>query len=463
MRIAISSIEVSERQRSELGDLGPLAASIAQHGLINPIVVEQVNDPGEPDRWRLIAGERRLRAHQALGLLEIEATPRFDCSQAQLQVLELEENIKRKDLTWQEEALAIRKYHELRLASDPTTTQADTARELSIDPAAVSRSLLVGEALALGTHPAILQADGTRAAVNIIYRNLDRAMSSALEFDLGLDEAGPAPDVAPAEVGTFPLPAKISAPAETGPSSSLPAPPPPPPPSPFQVLSTNFITWAESYSGPPFNFLHVDFPYGLNMGANPLQGTGADRARYDDSEDVYWALCDALFSRFSRRLIAESAHIMFWFSPKFMLETIDAITQSLGEAGFEGVVDPFPLIWHKSDGRGLLPDPQRGPRRVYETALHIAVGDRKIVQPVANAISLPTEKSSALHLSEKPEPVLAHFFRLYVDEHSRVLDPTCGAGSALAVARRAGAASVLGIELDPEAAQLASTRLAGAI
>lgn len=53
-------------------------------------------------------------------------------------------------------------------------------------------------------------------------------------------------------------------------------------------------------------------------------------------------------------------------------------------------------------------------------------------------------------MSEKPRPMLRHFFRMFVDEHSRVLDPTCGSGNALRVAHDLGAAFCLGLEKEKE-------------
>ncbi len=58
-------------------------------------------------------------------------------------------------------------------------------------------------------------------------------------------------------------------------------------------------------------------------------------------------------------------------------------------------------------------------------------------------------------MSEKPKPVLRHFFRLFVDEYSTVLDPTCGSANALMVAEEMGAKQVLGLEIDKEFYELA--------
>lgn len=84
--------------------LAELAASIREHGLIQPLIVTR-NRPGERATYQLIAGERRWRAAQLAGLQTVpvlvkEATPQ--------QVLELAlvENIQRADLNPLEEAAA---------------------------------------------------------------------------------------------------------------------------------------------------------------------------------------------------------------------------------------------------------------------------------------------------------------------------------------------------------------------
>jgi ParB family chromosome partitioning protein len=83
--------------------LAELAASIATHGVIQPIVVRGSADGG----YELIAGERRLRAARLAGLTQIPAVIR--ASQAsELLELALVENVQRADLNAIEEASAYR-------------------------------------------------------------------------------------------------------------------------------------------------------------------------------------------------------------------------------------------------------------------------------------------------------------------------------------------------------------------
>jgi DNA modification methylase len=141
-------------------------------------------------------------------------------------------------------------------------------------------------------------------------------------------------------------------------------------------------------------------------------------------------------------VVAESAHLMFWFSMDYYHETKVRL-ESMG-----WVVNPFPLIWHKSDNSGILPDPKRGPRRIYETAFLCSRGDRFIIQAVANTFSAPNLKS--IHMSEKNRDMLAHFFRMFVDGSTIMLDPTAGSGNAVVVAEKMGAPHRVGLERDEE-------------
>ncbi len=83
--------------------LAELTASIAAHGVLQPIVVREAADGG----YELIAGERRLRAARAAGMTDIPAVVR-ESSTNELLELALVENVQRSDLNPIEEASAYR-------------------------------------------------------------------------------------------------------------------------------------------------------------------------------------------------------------------------------------------------------------------------------------------------------------------------------------------------------------------
>lgn len=82
--------------------LEQLAASVREHGVIQPILVVEVLDG-----YQLVAGERRLRAAQLAGLERIPAVVRQLADREQLE-LALVENLQRADLNPLEEAIAFR-------------------------------------------------------------------------------------------------------------------------------------------------------------------------------------------------------------------------------------------------------------------------------------------------------------------------------------------------------------------
>jgi ParB family transcriptional regulator, chromosome partitioning protein len=106
LEIPIDRIARNPHQpRSSFDDasLGELSASIAAHGVLQPVVVRSTNDGG----YELIAGERRLMASRAAGLSTIPAVVRETAGGEALE-LALVENLQRADLNAMEEAGAYR-------------------------------------------------------------------------------------------------------------------------------------------------------------------------------------------------------------------------------------------------------------------------------------------------------------------------------------------------------------------
>jgi ParB family chromosome partitioning protein len=99
---AISHNPYQPRKQVEQASLAELAASIAEHGVLQPILVTH-----SAEGYRLIAGERRLRAAQMAGLERIPALVRSADEGSQL-AWALIENLQRADLNPLEEAHAFR-------------------------------------------------------------------------------------------------------------------------------------------------------------------------------------------------------------------------------------------------------------------------------------------------------------------------------------------------------------------
>jgi ParB family chromosome partitioning protein len=89
----------AEQPRTQLGNIEELAASVREKGVLEPILVRVIG----PNRYQIIAGERRYRAATLAGLDEIPAIE-LDVDEREQLEIALIENIQRKDLTPFEEA-----------------------------------------------------------------------------------------------------------------------------------------------------------------------------------------------------------------------------------------------------------------------------------------------------------------------------------------------------------------------
>jgi ParB family chromosome partitioning protein len=165
--ILLAEIHVNPNQPRrdvEHANLEALATSIADHGVLQPILVTETLDG-----YRVVAGERRVQAARLAGLETIPAVVRQLADREQLE-LALVENVQREDLNPIEEANAFRQLaDEFGLTQDDIarqvgrarTTIANTLRLLDLEPgvqlAVADGRLSEGHARALVGLPAIQQ------------------------------------------------------------------------------------------------------------------------------------------------------------------------------------------------------------------------------------------------------------------------------------------------------------------
>lgn len=435
--VDISSIKDRENsQRKDLKDVESLADSISRIGLLHPVIIDENSI--------IITGGRRLAAHKLLvekGKTNFQKIPtilRNELSDSMRRVIELEENVKRADLDWQEQALAILELDAILVISEPNWLVDDRADYIGVGRTHYYRWIAIAKAVQSG-HPLVCAAPGPSQAFNIIERERDRKQDNVMnalftelqEQNKDTETEQLALDDTPLE---RPMPGKLTAPIKIAPV----------------IQQGNFHEWAPSYTGPAFNLIHCDFPYGLDHGNSDQGGAKGRWESYDDKEDVYWQLIKT-FLKHRDQFMLPSCHIIFWFSMKFYGETIRLFNELAPELD----INYLPLIWHKTDNKGIIRDVKHTPRHVYETALFITRGDRQIIKAVGDAYGAPTRKAEAGHISEKPVPVLRHFMQLCVDGYSEVFDPTAGGGSAIRAAHSMGAKRVFGLELNKDYAESA--------
>jgi ParB family transcriptional regulator, chromosome partitioning protein len=164
-QVPVESIQRNPRQPREkfdIKELDNLAASIHEHGVIQPLIVS----PGKNEVYTLIAGERRLQAARKAGLKTVPVVIRHATDQQFLE-LALIENVQRADLNAIEEAEAYQHLvKEFKLSHETIAVRVGKSRSavtntllLLESPAAVKQALVdgritEGHARAMRTLPA---------------------------------------------------------------------------------------------------------------------------------------------------------------------------------------------------------------------------------------------------------------------------------------------------------------------
>ena len=354
-------------------------------------------------------------------------------------VFEFIENKERLDLPWQDKAKAIYQIHEACcLQSSTRWHNSDTAKLLGLHPTVVGKYLQIGRT-SQSTNPKLIHVIKESETLNSAVAAIDRVNT----------RSNPAPKLGLGKVYT-PAPAPIE------PTTDYEEDLEPVSLGAQSILHADFHKWAADYIGAPFNFIHCDFPYGISYNTGGNFSAPADTVQmgqYDDSAEVYWELLDTL-RRHEEQLIADSCHIMFWFSQSYAKGETDyrknmrRLTEDYFLDSFPAAkLQSFPMIWNHSQLQ-TTPDHNRYGARTYETAMLLTFGDRKIVKPVHLCCEYNTPSGAKIHRSQKPIPVLRHFFSMFVDDTTTMLDPTCGSGSSVITAHQLGAPKVLGIEQD---------------
>ena len=166
------------RQDFPQKDLEHLKASILEHGVLQPLVVRK-----HRDRYQIIAGERRFRAAQSLGMPEVPVVVR-DVPDDQMLELALVENLQREDLDPIEKATSFKNY----LASSGKT-QEQASKRLSLDRSTIANILrllelpdevqrLVRQGLVMMGHArAILAIEGAKRQMEVAARVVREGLS----------------------------------------------------------------------------------------------------------------------------------------------------------------------------------------------------------------------------------------------------------------------------------------------
>ena len=404
--IPFSSILIApNRQRQEFDpdSLMELTTSIESKGLLQAPVLRST-----PEGLTLVAGERRLRAISDLWALGmrliydgqvveegfIPYTLLGDLSELEIEEAELDENLKRRDLTFLEEAAAHKRLHilrdkqmELARGSDESLdswTIADTAKEIHgrSDGAyqeKVRRQIIVADHL---DNPEVQSAKSLDDAYKILKREETTARNIALAEEVGK---------------TF--------------SSDT-----------HTLLNANCLDYltAQPFPG-SIDVILTDPPYG--MGADTF-GDGAGKLsniehHYSDTYEN-WKTLMTTWCPLSYLICKPQAHA-YVFCDFDRFHELKSMMQSAGWYVFR-----TPLIHYKPNS-GRVPLPDQGPRRQYELILYAIKGKKPITHIYPDVIPTQADKQEA-HGAQKPVDLFKNLLQRSVLPGDVVLDCFAGTG-----------------------------------
>lgn len=421
---------LQNRQRHEMDpeSLMDLSNSIAKIGLLHAIILRT-----EGDLIILVAGERRLKAIQTLWAMgdhftherelipegQIPCTWLRDLDPLDAMEAELEENIRRQDITWQEEAEATAQLFELRTLQAQKAGQhlpqpADFAKTLHPDhhPVAATRSVREDLTLARSLKdPDVAKATSKKEALKVIERKEESARQIALGIQVGR---------------TF------------GQHS-------------HQLYLGDCLDLMKTLDSAQFDCILTDPPYGIDAQDFNDSGGKANAAghTYDDSYPVWLSLMSA-FVQESFRLAKPQAHSYTFCDVDNYCELRDL----MAAAGWKTFRTPF--IWHNPSGQ-RAPWPQNGPHRKYQLCLYSIKGDRPVLKLAPDLVTYASDDNLGW-AAQKPVALYQDFLLRSCRAGDRVLDPFAGSGTIFPAAHGLKIKAT-GMEADPVAYGIAVKRI----
>lgn len=447
--IPVELIKVGDRYRMGLGEeekkaktaFEDLKNSVRRFGILQPIRVTQ--------DYQLVAGFRRLSVAKALGLATIPATYEDqDLPELVVKEMELEENLHRHDMTWQERANALADLHKLKCELDPLWGQEKTAQVAGTSQSKVSEAVQIQNMMAL--FPEIAQAKTMKQALSIGKQKAKTVLRT---------EA-------------------IKAAPETFKNVKE------------RVVCADSVEFIKLVPDESFKLQLCDPPFGIGYDRRKNH-TGLSETGYEDDEDSYKKLLSMAPDLY--RTLEEDG-ILVWFlghswlqdtlpekhldiadirqkaqwlregkmSPQHAGKLLDEIadwhddirigaTRTFRDAGF--IVDEIPLIWNRSEGRCYTTRPDRYFGRGYDIALMCIKGNPEIVKrgrPNGNVFTYkPVKVDEKEHIVERPVELYEEIIKHLTIPGERVVDFFAGSGSVGAAAARTGR-DYLMVERNPD-------------
>lgn len=341
--IKLTDIDASDRIRELTPDVmkyieEDLAPSIAEHGLIQPIVLD--------DKNRLIAGGCRYTAFKLLQYEKIPYVTRAKLSQSDAKLLELEENLRRKKMRWQEVTLGIYTAHQLK-KKESSKIQAkwgvrQTGALLGVSHATVGDSLIVAEAIIKGDKEVLEALTFEKAQTVLASRKQDEAMKKLATLSSSpiiistanqptRKSSGPIDDTAPSFGQESGQKEKVEVSDQIHVVDLA-----------KMVFHQDCHAWFAARAPETVDHIFTDIPYGIEMdNIEGLDGIELTKDEHDVEENV--AQMEGFLTG-AWRVLREHAYCCFYYAPQHH----NYLQDLASKIGFG--VQPWPNLWIKAHG-----------------------------------------------------------------------------------------------------------------
>lgn len=420
--IPIRLIKVaSDRARKNFGDMDELVGSIKTNGLMHPPVVV-----AKDDHYLLIAGERRLRACIMLGWSELpvrdsrDLKPGEECDELRGAVLELEENVVRKDIDWPEKISNLKKIDEIR-----RSIQGSAVRGHSSD------------------------ADGKWKTEDLkeLTGESRTAVMRQVAFAKDMDRR---PDIAD-KVKHLPMNVALKQfkqIEETEKVQKLVAR------GKVELIDDLRLGRAEALikelPDASVDLILTDPPFGIGKLMDLTGDSENSTSSYksltksnDDGDREYVKSLISILAPELARVLKPSGHIYMFFCN----EMYDVLMTILSR---HFIMHPVPIVWDK--GRTTGPFMGYSYATSYEPILfgHKEPRAKRLTDSCRDILLFPAVQSKdKIHVFQKPQELLRYLIKQSTNIGDKILDPCAGSGATLVAAKSMGR-SAIGFELDKD-------------
>jgi len=446
--IPTANIIEGDRVRADYGDLDSLASSIKEQGLIHPIVIDL--------SYRLVAGGRRFRAmRDVLKLPEVEVNFIEVADDAVLRRLEAEENVRRKDMTWQEQVRSIKLVHQHQALQSALKgegwTQSMTGKLLGKSQANVSYALQIATLLDANDKE-VNDCSGLTDAIKLLVKRAEDAAMAELakQTVAGVPTTAPKQqavadilsaseaDIFSPAVGLASRPIEVELPSGATPTPAVTIP------LSSMLFKGSCIDWMSGEAEASVDHIITDPPYAIDMANLQQANTGMDvsstAAEHDvaDNESLHTRMIPEFY-----RILKPGGFCIMWADLMQWQRQYDLCLS----AGFK--VQRWPLIWAKTHPC-MNQAAQYNFTKNYEIAIVCRKGNSTLISPQSSSIwqgSGMSEKDTFGHPFAKPLNLWKWLFGAVAIRGQRILDPFAGSGSSTIAAIQTGL-SPIAIELN---------------